>query len=166
MAPLQEAAVEAIELDAFSKNIEDLVFEGSTFYSFAKKNFTSVPSSYITAGGATTRPSARVPMRIQSGSPIAQGTGNGDGIGRGTGSAWQSFVLSPVVVLAANEITWLAKKATEGKERGLFNVSAQELKNSLASATPTAPGKSIRFPRPPPSARTPVRARKPASSPA
>lgn len=134
-SPLVESAVEAIELDAFAKNIEDLVFEGSTFYSFAKKNFTSVPSSYITAGGATTRPSARVPMRIQSGSPIAQGTGNGDGIGRGTGSQWQSFALSPVVVLAANEITWLAKKATEGKERGLFNVSAQELKNSLASAT-------------------------------
>jgi hypothetical protein len=135
MAPLQEAAVEAIELDAFAKNIEDLIFEGASFYSFAKKNFTAVPSSYITAGGATTRPSARVPMRIQSGSPIAQGTGNGDGIGRGTGSQWQSFALSPVVVLAANEITWLSKKATEGKERGLFNVSAQELKNSLAAAT-------------------------------
>ena len=133
--PVLEAAVEAIELDAFSKNIEDLIFEGATFYSFAKKNFTSVPSSYITAGGATTRPSARVPMRIQAGAPIVLGTGNGDGIGRGTGSQWQSFVLSPVVVMAANEITWLAKKATEGKERGLFNVSAQELKNSLASAT-------------------------------
>ena len=135
MSALLEAAVEAIELDAFSKNIEDLVFEGATFYSFAKKNFTAVPASYITKGGATTRPSCRVPMRMQSGSPIFQGTGNGDSIGRGTGSSWQSFVLSPVTVMAANEITWLAKKATEGKERGLFNVSAQELKNSLASAT-------------------------------
>lgn len=135
MAPLQEAAVEAIELDAFAKNIEDYIFEGDTLYSFAKKNFTTVPSSNITLGGATSRPSARVPFRVQSGAPIFQGTGNGDSIGRGTGSQWQSFVLSPVVVMAANEITWLAKKATEGKERGLFNISAQELKNTLESAT-------------------------------
>jgi hypothetical protein len=133
-SPVQEAAVEAIELDAFAKNIEDLIFEGDTLYSFAKKNFTTVPSSNITLGGATSRPSARVPMRVQSGAAIFQGTGNGDGIGRGTGSQWQSFVLSPVVIMAANEITWLAKKATEGKERGLFNVSAQELKNSLSAA--------------------------------
>lgn len=133
--PVLEAAVEATELDAFAKDIPDLLGEFDNLYSFAKKNFTTVPSSNITAGGTTTRPSARVPMRIQGGAPITQGTGNGDGIGRGSGSQWQSFVLSPVVILAANEIAWLAKKATEGKERGMFNVSAQELKNSLASCT-------------------------------
>lgn len=134
-SPLQEAAVESIEIDAFAKEIPDLIPEFDTLYSFAKKNFKTVPSSNITEGGGTTRPSARVPFRVQQGAPIAQGTGDGDGIGRGTGSTWKSFALSPVVIKAANEITWLAKKATEGKERGLFNVSAQELKNSLAACT-------------------------------
>lgn len=135
MAPLTEAAVEAIEIDAFAPNIEDYIMKGDTLYSFMKQNFTKVPSSNITLGGATTRPSARVPFRVQAGAPIFQGTGNGDGIGRGSGSQWQSFVLSPVVIMSANEITWLAKAATNGKDRGLFKVEAQELKNSLASAT-------------------------------
>lgn len=133
--PVVEAAVEAVELEAFAKNIEDLVMKGDTLYSLAKKSFTTVPSSNITLGGSTSRPSARIPLRIQSGAAIFQGTGNADSIGRGTGSQWQAFVLSPVVVMAANEISWLAKQATKGKERGLFNVSAQELKNSLTSAT-------------------------------
>jgi|SRR5215475_86676 len=133
--PLQEAAVESIELDAFAKDIPDLVPLFDTLYSFAKKNFKTVPSSNITEGGGTTRPSARVPFRVQAGAPITQGTGDADGLGRGSGSLWRSFALSPVVIKAANEITWLSKKATDGRERGLFNVSAQELKNSLASCT-------------------------------
>jgi hypothetical protein len=133
--PLQEAAVESIELDAFAKDIPDLVPLFDTFYSYAKKNFKTVPSSNITEGGGTTRPSARVPFRVQGGAPISQGTGDADGIGRGSGSLWRAFALSPVVIKAANEITWLAKRATDGRERGLFNVSAQELKNSLAACT-------------------------------
>lgn len=133
--PLQEAAVESIELDAFAKDIPDLVPLFDTLYSFAKKNFKTVPSSNITEGGGTTRPSARVPFRVQGGAPITQGTGDADGLGRGSGSLWRSFALSPVVIKAANEITWLSKKATDGRERGLFNVSAQELKNSLASCS-------------------------------
>jgi hypothetical protein len=134
-SPLQEAAVESIEVDAFAKEIPDLIPEFDTLYSFAKKNFKTVPTSNITEGGGTTRASARVPFRAQGGAPLTQGTGDGDGIGRGSGSLWKSFALSPVVIKAANEITWLAKKATEGKDRGLFNVSAQELKNSLAACT-------------------------------
>src|SRR6185437_3385227 len=133
--PLQEAAVESIEIDAFAKEIPDLIPEFDTLYSFAKKNFKTVPTSNITEGGGTTRASARVPFRVQGGAPLTQGTGDGDGIGRGSGSLWKSFALSPVVIKASNEITWLAKKATEGKDRGLFNVSAQELKNSLAACT-------------------------------
>lgn len=134
-SPLQEAAVQSIELDAFAKDIPDLIPLFDTLYSFAKKNFKTVPASNITEGGGTTRPSARVPFRVQAGAPISQGTGDADGLGRGSGSLWRSFALSPIVIKAANEITWLSKKATDGRERGLFNVSAQELKNTLASCT-------------------------------
>lgn len=134
-SPLQEAAVEAIELDAFAKDIPDLIFKGDTLYSFFKNNATTIPVSNVTAAGGVTRPSFRVPMRLQAGSPINQGTGNGDSLGRGSGSKWDAFALSPVFVYAVNEITFLSQIATDGRKRGLFNVQAQELKNSFDAAT-------------------------------
>lgn len=132
--PLVEAAVQAIELDAFAKDIPDLIYEGDTLYSLFKKKSTVIPISNISAAGGITRPSFRVPMRIQSGAPIAQGTGNGDSMGRGSGSQWQGMALSPVFFYSGCEITFLSRIATEGKKRGLFNVQAQELKNSLQIA--------------------------------
>lgn len=133
-SPLAEAAVQAIELDAFAKDIPDLVYEGDTLYSLFKKRATVIPVSNITAAGGVTRPSFRVPMRIQSGAAISQGTGNGDSMGRGTGSQWAGMALSPVFFFSGCEITFLSRIATEGKKRGLFNVQAQELKNSLQIA--------------------------------
>lgn len=98
-------------------------------------NSTIIPVSNITAAGGVTRPSFRVPMRIQAGAAIAQGTGNGDSLGRGTGSQWAAFALSPVFFYSVCEITFLARIATEGRKRGLFNVQAQELKNTYQQAT-------------------------------
>src|ERR1700674_5761731 len=95
-SPLAEAAVEAIEIDAFATDIPDIIYEGDTFYALAKKRFTTIPISNITAAGGVTRPSFRVNMRVQSGASIAQGTGNGDFLGRGTGSQWAGMALSPV----------------------------------------------------------------------
>src|ERR1700744_2159857 len=93
---LTESAVEALEIDAFAANIGDLIYKGTDLYSIFKKRAQVVPVSNITAGGATTRPSFRVPFRIQSGSPIVQSTGDNGSIGQGTGSQWQGFALSPV----------------------------------------------------------------------
>lgn len=133
-SPLQEAAVEAIELDAFSKDIPDLIPKSDTLYSFFKANATVVPVSNVTAAGGVTRPSFRVPMRIQAGAALSQGTGNADSLGRGTGSQWAAFALSPVFVYSTCEITFLARIATEGRKRGLFNVQAQELRNTFQQA--------------------------------
>lgn len=132
--PLSESAVEAIELDAFSKDIPNLIPESDTLYSFFKENATIIPISNITAAGGTTRPSFRIPFRVQAGAAGAQGTGNGDSLGRGTGSQWAAFALSPVFVYNTCEITYLSRIATEGRKRGLFNVQAQELKNSFQQA--------------------------------
>jgi hypothetical protein len=93
---LTENAVEALEIDAFAANIADLIFKGTDLYSLMKKRAQVVPVSNVTAAGGVTRPSFRVPMRIQSGSPIVQSTGDNGSIGQGTGSQWQSFALSPV----------------------------------------------------------------------
>lgn len=134
-SPLSEAAVEAIELDAFSKDIPDLIQFDKTLYSLFKQNATTIPVSNVTAAGGTTRPSFRIPMRIQAGAGLSQGTGNGDSLGRGTGSQWAAFALSPVFVFNVCELTFLARIATEGRKRGLFNVQAQELKNTFQQAT-------------------------------
>jgi hypothetical protein len=133
--PVQEAAVEAIELDAFSKDIPDLIQFDKTLYSLFKNNATTIPVSNVTAAGGTTRPSFRVPFRPQAGAALTQGTGNADSLGRGTGSQWAAFALSPVFVFSVCEITFLARIATEGRKRGLFNVQAQELKNTFQQAT-------------------------------
>jgi hypothetical protein len=134
LAALLEAAVEAVELDAFAKEIPDLVFHGTTAYSLFKNEATKIPVSNQSAAGGTTRPSFRVPFRVQAGSGISQGTGNADGMGRGTGSQWASFALAPVYLFNVCEISWLAQASTDSKSKGLFAVKAQEMKNSLDSA--------------------------------
>ena len=129
-----EAAVEAVEIEAFADKIPSLIPTSNTFYNLAKDRFTKKPVSNITEGGSTPRPSFRVPFRAQGGAAIVQGTGNGDSFGTGNASQWQSFVLSPVFHYAVNQTTHLAMLATEGKQRGLINLKAEELKNSFDSA--------------------------------
>src|ERR1700675_649207 len=131
---LLEAAVEAVELDAFAKEIPDLVFHGTTAYSLFKAEATNIPVSNQTSAGGATRPSFRVPFRVQSGAAISQGTGNADSMGRGTGSQWASFALAPVYLFNVCEISWLAQASTDSKQKGLFAVKAQEMKNSLDQA--------------------------------
>lgn len=132
--PLLEAAVEAVELDAFAKEIPDLVFHGTTAYSLFKAEATKIPVSNQSNAGGTQRPSFRVPFRVQGGASIAQGTGNADSMGRGTGSQWASFAIAPVYLFNVCEISWLAQASTDTRQKGLFAVKAQEMKNSLDSA--------------------------------
>lgn len=133
-SPLAEAAVEAVEVDAFAKDIPDLVQHSDTFYQDLHKNATVVPVSNVTAGGGTTRPAFRVPLHIQAGAAITQGTGDGDSLGRGTGSQWAGMAIQPVFLFNVCELTFLSRIATEGRKRGLFNVQAQELTNSFNQA--------------------------------
>ncbi len=132
--PVLESAVQAIELEAFSKQIPDLIPENHTLYAKFKKDAVTIPISNVTAAGGVTRPSFRVPMRIQGGAAITQGTGNADSLFRGSGSQWAGFALSPVFFYAPCEVAFLARIATEGRKRGLFNVQAQELMNTFNSA--------------------------------
>src|SRR5690348_11697500 len=95
-SPLQESAVEAGELDAFAKDIPDLVQHSDTLYRLLHDNATVVPVANPTAAGGTARPAFRIPLRIQAGAAVKQGTGDGDSLGRGTGSQWAGMALSPV----------------------------------------------------------------------
>jgi hypothetical protein len=140
MAALVEAAVQGIELDNWAKMIPDLVFKADTLYNRIKKAAKTYPSAQSTAApnyaGSLTngvRPAFRVPMRIQSGAAIVQGTGDGDSLGRGTGSKWVSGDISPVFLFSGCEISYLTEIATSGPKRGMVAVRAQELKNSLTS---------------------------------
>jgi hypothetical protein len=127
-------AVEAVELDAFAKEIPDLVFHGTTAYSMFKNEATKIPVSNQSNAGGVQRPSFRVPFRVQAGAAISQGTGNADSMNRGTGSQWASFALAPVYLFNVCEISWLAQASTDSKQKGLFAVKAQEMKNSLDAA--------------------------------
>ena len=133
--PVLESAVEAIEVEAFAKDIPDLIQFDKTLYGIFKTKATTIPVSFTTAAGGQARPSFRVPLRIQAGAAIQQGTGNADALGRGTGSQWVGFALAPVFYFNVCEISFLARIATEGRKRGLFNVQAQELKNTFQQAT-------------------------------
>ena len=68
--PLLESAVEAVELEAFSKDIPSLIPKGTTAYSLFKNRATTIPVSNVTSAGGTTRPSFRVPFRPQAGAAI------------------------------------------------------------------------------------------------
>ena len=121
-------------MEAFAEKIPDLVFHGTTTYSLFKSKAHTVKVSNQTSAGGTARPSFRIPFRVQAGAALNQGTGNGDSLYRGTGSQWASFAVSPVFVYNVCEISWLAQQSTDGKEKGLFEVKAQEMKNSLDQA--------------------------------
>src|SRR5262249_713854 len=129
--PLAEAAVEAVELENFAKGIADYVYKGRTVYNLFKKGAKTYPTANITQAGGVTRPAFRVPMRIQSGAAIVQASGNGDGVGRGSGSQYIAGDLSPIGLFAGCEITYLARMATQGPKRGLIALRAEELKNSF-----------------------------------
>jgi hypothetical protein len=131
--PLAEAAVEAVELESFAKGIPDLVYKGRTLYNFIKKRSKTYPTAVTTQAGGVSRPAFRIPVRIQSGAAIFQATGNGDALGRGTGSLWVSGDLSPIGLFSGCEITYLARIATQGPKRSLISLRAEELKNSFDS---------------------------------
>src|SRR5271170_6402525 len=133
MANLAELAVEAVELEAFAKGIPDLPYMDKTLYGFFKKGSKTYPTAVTTQAGGVSRPAFRIPVRMQSGAAIFQATGNGDALGRGTGSLWISGDLSVVGLFAGCEITYLAMKATQGPKRSLISLRAEELKNSFNS---------------------------------
>lgn len=133
MPPVNESAVEAVELESFAKGIQNLVYKGRTIYNFFKKGVKSYPTAVTTQAGGVSRPAFRIPVRMQSGAAIFQATGNGDALGRGTGSLWVSGDLAPVGLFAGCEITYLARIATEGAKRSLIALRAEELKNSFDS---------------------------------
>jgi len=136
---LAEAAVEGVELENFNKQIPDLIYSGKTLYNKFKSGAKTYPTANVTqrpsttAGTMSSRPAFVVPMRIQSGAAITQGTGDGDSLGRGSGSLWISGDIAPIFLFSACEITYLARMATDGPKRALVSVRAQELKNSLDS---------------------------------
>ena len=138
---LAEAAVQGIELEVWNKMIPSVIFSGKTLYNRIKQGTKTYPTANVTARpgniGATTglaqRAAFQVPMRVQSGATIVQGTGDGDSLGRGTGSQWITGDIAPVFLFSGCEITYLAQMATAGPKRGLVSVRAQELKNSLDS---------------------------------
>ena len=135
-SPVGQAAVGGIELQQWAKIIADPIYFADTLYERFKSGSKSYPTANVQtgpdiSGNGVSIPTFQVPMRIQSGAGITQGTGDGDSMGDGSGSTWIHGNLSPVVYYAGCTITWLAQQATAGKNRGMVAVRAAELKNSF-----------------------------------
>lgn len=134
MAAGNEAAVQAVEIEAFSSSIADLIPQSDSFYGLANREFQKKQVSQSTVGGSTERPSLRVPFRAQGAAAIYQGTGDGDLLPQGSGSVYGSFTVSPVWHYAPGQATSLAVSATKTKDRGKIEYEATELQKCLESA--------------------------------
>lgn len=137
MAALNEAAVQAVELETVREEIPDLMSTEDTFYARIKKAGRVLPMSTSTGGGAgstfdaTGRPSLRVPMRIQAGSTHQQFSADGGDMGRGTGSIYAAQFLTPISFSEACEITAQAIWSTENGKKSRVQVKASEFTHTL-----------------------------------
>jgi len=137
MAALNEAAVQAVELETVREEIPDLMLTEDTFYARLKKAGRVLPMSTSTGGSsgssfdATGRPSLRIPMRIAAGSTHQQFSADGGDMGRGTGSFYAAQFLTPVSFSEACEITAQALWSTENGKKSRVQVKASEFTHTL-----------------------------------
>ncbi len=129
--PMNEAAVESIELEQVGKELAVLWPTFKTLYSEFKQTAKNVNIANVTNGGGTTRAAWRESMLIQGGAPIAVGTGDSTSLLRGSGSSTAAFAMQPVWMFGVTEITHLAEMATDGAERGVVSITKDEVKRSL-----------------------------------
>ena len=137
MAALNEASVQAVELEEVREEIPDLMLTEDTFLTRIKKAGRVIPMSTSTGGGAgstfdpTGRPSLRIPMRVQAGSTHQQFSADGADMGRGTGSLYAAQFLTPISFSEACEITAQAMWSTENKKKARVQVKASEFTHTL-----------------------------------
>ncbi len=137
MAALNEAAVQAVELEEVREEIPDLMLTEDTILTRLKKASRVIPMSTSTGGGpgstfdSSGRPSLRIPMRIQAGSTHQQFDANGGDMGRGSGSIYAAQFLTPVSFSEACEITAQAMWSTENKKKARVQVKASEFTHTL-----------------------------------
>ena len=137
MSALNEAAVQAVELETVREDIPDLMQTTDTFYTRLKKAGRVLPFSTSTGGGygssfdATGRPAMRIPMRIKAGSAHTQFNADGGDMQRGTGSVYAAQFISPVSFSEALEITAQAMWSTDSDKKSRVNVRATEFTYTL-----------------------------------
>ena len=137
MAALNEAAVQAVELETVREEIPDLMLTEDTLYARLKKAGRVLPMSTSTGGSSgstydpTGRPSLRIPMRIAAGSTHQQFSADGGDMGRGTGSFYAAQFITPISFSEACEITAQALWSTETGKKSRVQVKASEFTHTL-----------------------------------
>jgi hypothetical protein len=129
--PLNEAAVESIELEQVGKEIALTwpTFRG--LYNELEKSAKKVNIANVTQAAGTTRSAWRESMIIQGASGINVGTGDGTPLLSGTGSKTAAFAMAPVWAFNVTQYTRLAEMATNGAERGVESFTKTEIKRSI-----------------------------------
>ena len=129
--PLNEAAVESIELEQVGKEIALTwpTFRG--LYNELEKSAQKVNIANVTQAAGTTRSAWRETMIIQGAAGIQVGTGDGTSVGSGTGSKTASFAMAPIWAFNVTQYTRLAEMATNGSERAVESFTKTEIKRSI-----------------------------------
>ena len=129
--PLNEAAVESIELEQVGKEIALLwpTFQG--LYNEFEKSAKKVNIANVTQAAGTSRSAWRETMIIQGASGISVGSGDGSALGSGTGSKTAAFAMAPIWAFNVTQYTRLAEMATNGAERGVESFTKTEIKRSI-----------------------------------
>ena len=129
--PLNEAAVESIELEQVGKEIALLwpTFQG--LYNEFEKSAKKVNIANVTQAAGTSRSAWRETMIVQGASGISVGSGDGSALGSGTGSKTAAFAMAPIWAFNVTQYTRLAEMATNGAERGVESFTKTEIKRSI-----------------------------------
>jgi hypothetical protein len=131
MATAQEFAVSAVEKESIRTEIAKLFQTDDTLYGKFRSDVKAIPVAYSIPGNSGERGAFRVPMAIQANGGYQQITGDGDDMGTGAFTQWQSQLLSPVTFVLGTQVTYLAETATNSKQKSLIDVNSQEFANSL-----------------------------------
>lgn len=139
MSILDEASLQAVELEAVRDEIPQLFAADDTLFDYISKKGKTIPMSTSTGGGAgssydpTGRPALRVPLFIQAGGNFSQITADGgaDDLGAGSGSNFAALFIPPVSFAEACQISFKAQWSSDSSRKARVQVRAHEMTQTL-----------------------------------
>jgi hypothetical protein len=139
MAILDEAALQAVELESVRDEIPQLFASDRTLFDYIYKHGQKMPMSANTGGGAGStydpsgRPALRIPLFIGAGGNFSQITADGgsDDLGAGSGSSFAALFIPPVSFAEACSISFKAQWASDSSKKSRVRVHAHEMVQTL-----------------------------------
>jgi hypothetical protein len=139
MAILDEASLQAVELESVREEIPQLFADDHTLFDYVYKHGKKMPMAANTGGGSGStydpsgRPALRIPLFMQAGGSFSQITADGlpDDLGLGSGSNWAALFIPPVTFSEACSISLKAQWASDSSKKSRVQVRAHEMVQTL-----------------------------------